>query len=155
MSNIDKKRLYLMIGMARFKEKNKDGAFRINTYTQRDYIAFALIRNFLLTTIAYVLVLALIVLYNLEDFLSNLNSLEIRPLVAVIAVSYLVFLGIYTVIAYILAKIRYVRMQSSIAQYKNGLSRLNHLYMEEREEADAEIGDDALESETDEEDEED
>ncbi len=131
---IDKKRLYLMIGMARFKQRNEDTTFRINKYYQNDYIGFAMIRNFLLSTIAYVLLLGLVALGNMETLLSNLNELDFRPLIAAIIVGYLVFLGIYMVLAYVRAKLRYVRMQNDIERYEEALRRLSRMYREEKPE---------------------
>nr|WP_051527094.1 hypothetical protein [[Eubacterium] cellulosolvens] len=125
---IDKKRLYLMINLARFEQKNEDRALRVNHYYQRDYIAFALIKNFLLTTIAYVLVLGVLALYNMEAVLEGLNSLDLRTLMATVILGYLIFLGIYSVIAFIAAKLKYVRMENSMEQYTAALDRLRAMY---------------------------
>ncbi len=125
---IDKKRLYLMIGLARFEKKHADGSFRISRYYQRDYTAFALIRNLLLSTIAYILLLGVLMLANMDTFLSRLNAADIRPVIAVLIVSYVIFVGIYSVIAYILARIRYVRMQSDMEEYERALARLGRMY---------------------------
>lgn len=125
---IDKKRLYLMIGLARFEKKHADGSFRISRYYQRDYTAFALIRNLLLSTIAYILLLGVLILANMDTFLSRLNATDIRPVIAVLIVSYVIFVGIYSVIAYILARIRYVRMQSDMEEYERALARLGRMY---------------------------
>lgn len=120
-----------MIGMARFQEKKHDDSMRISGYYQRDYIAMSLIVNFLLTTIAYVLLLAFIALFNLEDILSSLNEVSFRPIVAGLIVIYLVFLGVFSVISFTRAKIRYVRAQADMEQYKDALERLNRMYREE------------------------
>ena len=125
---IDKKILYLMIGLARFEKKHADGSFRISRYYQRDYTAFALIRNLLLSTIAYILLLGVLMLANMDTFLSRLNAGDIRPVIAVLIVSYVIFVGIYSVIAYILARIRYVRMQSDMEEYERALARLGRMY---------------------------
>ena len=125
---IDKKRLCLMIGLARFEKKHVDGSFRISRYYQNDYTAFALIRNLLLSTIAYILLFGVLVLANMDTFLSRLNSADIRPVIAVLIVSYVIFVGIYSVIAYILARIRYVRMQGDMEEYERALARLGRMY---------------------------
>ena len=128
---VDKRRLYLMIAMARFKDKKTDSSVRISNYHQRDYIAMKLIVNFLVTTVAYILLLAFYAMYNLEDILSNLNVMNFRPILAVIIVFYLVFLGVYTVIAFTRARIQYVRADADVEQYENALDRMNRMYREE------------------------
>ena len=127
----DKRRLYLMIAMARFREEKNGDSVRISKFYQRDYIALQLIVNFLLTTVAFILLLAFVAMYNLETLLSNLNELNFRPVFAAIIIIYFVFLGVYTVIAFTRAKIRYVRAQSDMQQYQNALDRLNRMYREE------------------------
>ena len=127
----DEKRLHLMISLARFRQKNRDKALRINRYYQADYISSCLIWNFLLTTIAYVLLLSLIALYHLDFVLANLNDLKFRPLLAIIIVSYLLMLGVYTVIAYTAARIRFVRAEARMEEYERQLGRLRRMYKEE------------------------
>ena len=70
-------------------------------------------------------------MYNLEDILSNLNEMNFRPILAVIIVFYLVFLGVYTVIAFTRARIQYVRADADVEQYENALDRMNRMYREE------------------------
>jgi len=144
---VDKRRLYLMIAMARFKDRKTGNSIRISNYHQRDYIAMKLIVNFLITTIAYILLLAFYAMYNLEDILSNLNEMNLRPIVAIIIVFYLVFLGVYTVIAFTRARIDYVRADADMEQYENALDRMSRMYREEdrlsaREEDDDDTFDD-------------
>lgn len=128
---IDEKRLHLMIALARFRQRNRDRAMRINRFYQGDYISFTLIRNFVLTTIAYVLLLALIALYHLDFVLANLNDLKFRPLLAILIVSYLLMLGVYSVIAYTVARIRFVRAEARMMEYERQLGRLRRMYREE------------------------
>ena len=128
---VDNDKLYRMIALARFEKKNEDKALRINKSYEQDFVSYALIRNFLLTTIAYVLLLALIALYHLDFVLANLNDLKFRPLLAIIIVSYLLMLGIYSVIAYTIARIRFVRAEARMEEYERQLGRLRRMYKEE------------------------
>ena len=63
---VDKERLCRMIALARYARKNEDKALRINKSYEQDYVAAAMIRNLLLTTLAYALVLAIVVMVNLD-----------------------------------------------------------------------------------------
>ena len=127
---LDKRRLNLMIQMARFEEKNKDQAFRITNFFQRDYIALALIRNFLLTTIAFGLLIAVLAMYNLEELLAHLHELDVLSTVFSLAVAYLIMLGIYSVIVYTIEKLRYVRAEAAMKDYRRALGKLMHIYQE-------------------------
>ena len=92
---VDNDKLYRMIALARFEKKNEDKALRINKSYEQDFVSYALIRNFLLTTIAYVLLLTVIVMYNMDFWLSNLNNLNFTPLLAVLILGYFITLGVY------------------------------------------------------------
>ena len=128
---VDKDKLCRMIALARFEQKNEDKAFRINNSYQQDYTASALIRNFLLITIAYALLLAVIGMFRLEDLLSNLNNLNFTPLIMALVIGYLLLLGVYSVITYVLARVRYLRAQNGIRQYRQGLEELRKIYRAE------------------------
>ena len=128
---VDRKKLCRMIALARFETKNEDKAIRINNSYEQDYIARALIRNFLLTSIAYVLLIMVIGMVNLDVWLSNLNNLNIQPLLLTLILGYLIMLGVYTVIAFTIARIRYVRARNGIQQYRYELEQLRRIYKEE------------------------
>ena len=128
---VDKEKLCRMIALARYEKKNEDKALRINKSYEQDYVASALIRNLVLTTIAYVLLLAIIVMVNLDMWLSNLSNLNIRPLLATLIISYLVMLGIFSVISYVVARVRYARMGTGIRQYRYELEQLRKAYRQE------------------------
>ena len=76
MVNNDK--LYRMISLARFEKKNEDKALRINKNYEQDFVSYAMIRNFFLTTIAFALVIVVFVMYNMDFWLSNLNNLNFQ-----------------------------------------------------------------------------
>lgn len=128
VNRVDREKLYLMIRLARYEQRNRTRALRINQCFRTDYVGFALLRNFLLTTIGYILLLAVIALIRLEYLLSNFNSMNFAPIIAIAIVGYLVVLGIYSVITYTIAGLRFARMETSIKQYDRQLGRLEDIY---------------------------
>ena len=128
---VDREKLARMIALARFKEKNEDKALRINNSYQHDYVSNAMIRNFLLITIAYALLLVVIGMLNLDELLSNLNNLNFTPLLLALVIGYLLLLGVYSVITYVLAKVRYMRAENGVRQYYRGLEQLKRIYRAE------------------------
>ena len=127
---IDEKRLYQMISL---ENKNRDKALRICRTYQSDYIAMSLLGNFVLTTVAYILALALFAMYNMNFLLANLNDLNFRPMLAVVLIVYLIMLGVFSVISYTRAKLRYVRAQARVAEYQRQLRRLYKMYRDEEQ----------------------
>ena len=130
-TRVNKERLCRMIALARFEKKNEDKALRINNSYEQDYVARAMIRNFLLTSLAYVLVVAVIAMFNMDVLLSNLSNLNLRPLIVILLISYLIMIGVFSVIAYVMARLRYGRMSTGIRQYRYELEQLRKSYRAE------------------------
>lgn len=128
VEQIDQNKLYLMIRLARYEQRNRDRTLRIHKCFRSDYIGYALLSNLLLTTIGYILLLAVVALIKLETILSNFNNMNYAPIIAVAVVGYLVVLGIYSVITYTIASLRFSRVESSVEQYEKQLARLEDVY---------------------------
>ena len=129
MVNQDK--LYRMISLARFEKKNEDKALRINKTYEQDFVSYAMIRNFFLTTIAFALALVVFVMYNMDFWLSNLNNLNFQPLLIALILGYLIMLGVYSVIAFTIARLRYTRAANGVRKYAHELDKLGRIYREE------------------------
>ena len=125
---IDEKRLRLMIRLARYEQMDGKEDLRISRYYRRDYVGAALLKNFFLATAAYFLVLALIVIGNLDLLLDRLSTWNLRPLMAAVILGYLFTLGIYSVITYTVARLRYARAQKSVQAYGEKLEALEKMY---------------------------
>ena len=125
---IDERRLRLMIRLARYEQKEGKEDLKISKYYRRDYVGFALLKNFLLITIAYTLLLAIIMVYNLDFLMDNLTEVNTKPLFAAIVLGYLVLLGIYSVIVYTVSSLRYARAKKSVKGYHEKLSILAGIY---------------------------
>ena len=131
---LTKQRLQLMIKLAEFHQDNQDGDMRVVKYYKNDFVALSLIRNLFLTTVAFLIILALFAMYHMDFLLNNLNQMKIGPLAAVVAVLYLMMLGIYSVIAYMKARVRYVRAYAAVREYDQQLRLLDQIREAEEEE---------------------
>jgi phosphatidylglycerophosphate synthase len=127
----DERRLRLMVRLARFEQKEGKEDLRISRYYRSDYVGAALLKNFFLATIAYLLLLALIVIANLELLLDNFSQWNVQPLIAAAVLGYLFVLGIYSVLTYTLARLRYARAEKSVQEYAEKLELLEKMYSRE------------------------
>ena len=125
---LEEKRLRLMIRLARYEQQDGKDDLKISKYYRRDYVAFALLKNFFLITVAYALVLGMIIMYHLDFLLDHMSELNMNPLVAAVALGYLFLLGIYSVIVFTMASLRYARAQKSVKTYYGKLEMLNRMY---------------------------
>lgn len=120
-----------MIRVARFEEKIGTEDLRIHKYYRRDYVAFAMIKNFFIVTIGYGLLLGALLLYNMEFLLNNLKNLNIRPLLISIGTGYLFVLALYTVLVYTIFSLRYLKAERGVKRYYKELRKLRDLQKRE------------------------
>ncbi len=128
-------RLYLMVKMAEFRQEEGNRALRIAKYDKRDYIALALVKNFILTTIAYVILVGLVAMFRMDALLGNLSRLRIGNLIGILAVGYFLLLIVFSVVTYIMSGIRYNRARRKVAAYVKQLDVLERIYEEEKRNA--------------------
>lgn len=129
----NERKLRQMIRVARFEQKIGAEDLRIHKYYRRDYVAFAMIRNFFIVTIGYGLLLGVLLLYNMEFLLNNLKNLNIRPLLISIGTGYLFVLALYSVLVYTIRSLRYLRAERRVKKYYKEMKKLRDLQvMEEK-----------------------
>ncbi|HUM82676.1 MAG TPA: hypothetical protein PLN48_02750 [Lachnospiraceae bacterium] len=120
----DEDRVRAMIGLTRYENGSGKEALRLRKYYRTDYLALELIKTFFLATIAYFLILTLLIAGNAEYLLDHVNSMDIRLAGSYILIGYIVFMGIYLAITYIRAIVRYGRAKKSVREYENKLHSL-------------------------------
>ena len=82
---LDEKKIRLMTKIARYEQNEGKEDLRISGYYRSDFLASALLKNFVLTTIGYAAVVALYLASRGDSFLEELDVLHLIMLVVVIA----------------------------------------------------------------------
>jgi uncharacterized membrane protein len=129
---LTKQRLELMVSLADFRQEHKNTTLRVTRYYKNDFTAVQLVKNFFITTLAYLILLGIFALYHLDFLLSNMNDLKTGRLAAVLLILYLMMLGVYTVIEYVISRIRYLRANEEARIYDQKLHLLEKIYDEEQ-----------------------
>ena len=88
----------------------------------------ALIKNFFLVTIGYLLLVAVIFAYFAEYLLNSIHKMNLVTLGAELIIGYLVVLAVYTVLTYVQYSVRYHRAKKSVKQYYIQLTKLERMY---------------------------
>ena len=81
--------------------------------------------NWFLTTISYILLLALLVGGNLEFLMNNLDSMDLPVVISLILIGYVALIGLYLAIAYVSSAVRYGRARKRLREY---VVKLRSLY---------------------------
>ena len=122
-----------MIKLAEFRQEHQDDSMRVVRHYRSDYIALSMIKNLFITTFAWLILIGLFALYHMDFLLTNLNQMKVGPLAAVLVITYLMMLGVYSVITYMTARIRYIRSFADVREYDQKLRLLAKIYDEEAE----------------------
>ena len=89
----------------------------ISNYYRSDYIGLAMIKNFFITTIAYVLLLAVYFGYKSEYMMDNLHKIDLFSLGIKIIIIYIALLVAYTILTYIYCSVKYRSAQKGVEEY--------------------------------------
>ncbi len=125
---MDEKRLSRMIHLAMFEQVDGKEDLAISRFFRGDYIGLGLLKNILLMTIAYVIVVGIYVLYNFETLAVEFSTLNLQPLFWGLLIIYLLVVGIFSVLVFVIRKLRYERAVRRILQYQKKLKELDEFY---------------------------
>lgn len=116
-----------MTKMAVFEQREAKKWLPMRKYFRKDYISLQMIRSFLAGTLAYMLVLMAWGVYHAEEYIDHLDSLNYRILGKNILVGYLIFIGAYLVLTYIIYRVRYDIGKTRWKYYQMCLKRVKRL----------------------------
>ena len=119
--HMDEKRLQKMIHLAMFEQGEGKEDIEISRYFLNDYIWVGFIKNFFLITIAYVLLLAILLMYNFEYLALIFANMNFAPIIVGTIIFYLILLGIYTAITYVTRRLRYEKAARHMRKYYSKL----------------------------------
>ena len=128
---VNEERLGLMIRMAKQDTPRQRKDLKIAKYYRNDYIGLALIRKFILMTIAYVILVGLLGLASLDFIMDNVNRINYRLLGAELIIGYIIFIGIYLGLTYIIWSVRYSRARKTRKAYDENIRKLDRMYQKE------------------------
>lgn len=128
---LNEERIRMMFQIAKYEQGIGNRDIRICKYTEKDYVAFSLIKNFFFATITYFLLLAVVVFCNLSYWLNLLSETNLLALLIGALIGYLVVLAVYSVLVYTISRLRYGRARRRVKYYYDMLKKLQTLYRDE------------------------
>lgn len=133
MLNNDRIRLMTKLALYEGKEGKEDIA--LSKYYKSDYVRYQIIKSIICTTIAYVLILALFILYKSEYIIAKAVTLNYR-LIGMYALGiYIIIVSVYAFITGVVYSLKYDRSRKKLGRYYKLLKRLNKMYNEETSES--------------------
>ena len=129
MLNEDK--VKLMTKMAIYEKRFGKKNMKMTEYFRGDYVSWNAVKTVIAVTIAYVLIVAAWVFYHIEELIENVYTMDIVGLLKKIGVNYIIILGIYVMIAYIIYNVKYSKAMNSLKHYRTNLKKAKQMDTED------------------------
>lgn len=129
---LNEERVILMTHMASYECKEGKKNVKIGNYFRSDYIAVQILKSVISATIAYAVIFALYILYNLEGFLQDMYKIDLIAFAKNIVTYYVVTVLAYGILTYIISTYRYAKAKKSLKLYYHNLKKLNSLYEQQQ-----------------------
>lgn len=126
---LNEEKVRIMTRLASYEENEGKKYLPVSKYYRSDYIGLALIKNFFLITIAYVLILAIVAGYFAEELMDNIHKMNLIGVGVGLIIIYLVLLMLYSVLIYVLYSVKYSRAKRSVKKYYVQLGKIAQMYV--------------------------
>lgn len=125
---INEEKVILMTKMASYEANEGKHDLATNRYFRSDYVTLQMIKAIFSGTVAFAIIVSVALLYDFDAFMKNLYQIDLLQLGKDLMVKYLISVGFYTLIVYIVASYRYNRARQGLKTYYGNLRRLSRYY---------------------------
>lgn len=132
---INENKVKVMTRLAMYEQGRGKKFLPISKYYRSDYIGLALIKNFFLVTLGYILILAAVGAYYGEYLMENIHKMDLVSLGVSVLIGYVVVLAGYSVLTYIQYTVKYHRAKKSVRNFYGDLTELGKIYAREEKKA--------------------
>ena len=121
---INQEKVALMTKLATYEDGEGKKSIPQSKYYREDYISLKMINTGIIVTLAYILVLAIIVFVNVEKMMTQIANMDFIKLGQIVLTCYVIIFVAYMIIAYIVYSIKFKRVRSSLNEYNGNLKKL-------------------------------
>lgn len=125
---LNEDRIILMTRLASYEASEGKKNIAIVKYFRSDYISMQVLKSVICGTIVFALVVMLGVFYDFEYFMQDIYKMDLLQFGKRIGLIYILTVGIYAMISYVLAVYRYNRARQSLKTYYGNLKKLGKYY---------------------------
>lgn len=126
---VNENKVILMTKLASYEAHEGKKYLAIGRYFRGDYISLQLLKSLISGTLAFLVVVGMSVLYDMEAFMKNFyQTSDMIQLIKEMGIKYLILMGIYMLISYVVAAYQYNRSRQSLKTYYGNLKKLSKYY---------------------------
>lgn len=129
---VNNSKVKLMTKLAVYEKKHKED-IEISKYNKSDYVRLNLIKNVLSVTIAYILILVVIGIYQMEYLVANAVTMDYKSLGINILGYYCIMVIVFSLSGLLIASTKYSNAVKRLNKYLKRLRILKKYYDEQSE----------------------
>ena len=129
---VNKRKVRLMSRTAMYEKHEGNQDLPKAAFYKSDYVAVKMWCTAIAVTIAYILILCLVVACNFEYAVSHLTDINYGLLALVVGLIYVAIMVVYMLISYFIYSYRFVEAENGIKIYQNWLHKIFLMNKEDR-----------------------
>ena len=118
----------MMTKMAIYEKNEGKKMLKTAKYYKSDFIAFGVLKNIIAVTFAYIIIVMLYALCNIEKMIADISSINYAKVGGKIAIYYIVMLVAFSIIAGFVSSYQYEHSRKGLKRYFSRLNKLERFY---------------------------
>lgn len=129
---LNENKIKMMTKMAIYEKNEGRQMLKNSRYFKGDYVAFGVLRTCIASTFAYIIMVVLYALCNLEKLVADMNSMDYASVGKKLGVYYILMLAEYAVIGAVVYTYQYNHSRKGLKKYFSRLNKLERFYNGQR-----------------------
>lgn len=129
---LNNKKIRNMTKLAIYEQKVGKEDIKMSKFYKSDYVRYNLLKTVVSVTVAYLLVLLMIVVYNSEFIISEAVTLDYKAIGVKTLAVYILIMTAYITGSIFVYNIKYEKSRGRLARYYKRLRNLERLYKSEK-----------------------
>ena len=125
---IKEEKVKLITKLALYEQNEGKKSLPVSNDYRTDYISIKMIETAITTTIGYVLMVVLGVLFKVDYLSENIVSMDLMALGRRLLIGYAIVLVVFMLLSYIVYSIRYKKIKKGLGEYGENLKELYLMY---------------------------
>ncbi len=132
---LNNRKIRLMMKLAVYENKDGKEDIHLSKYYKTDYVRYQTLKSIISATVGYLLILALIGLYQMEFIIKNAVNLDYKSIGTYILGIYIMIITIYGLGSIMIFSLKYDASRKKLGKFYKLLKRLNKIYRDETPES--------------------
>lgn len=125
---LNENKVKMMTKMAIYEKNEGRRMLKTARYFKSDYIAFGVLKTLITTSIAYIIMLIMYVLYNMESIIRDINKLDYTEVGTNLIIGYVAMIVVFSAIAFVVYGKQYDNSRNGLKRYFSRLNKLERFY---------------------------